>query len=278
MRCARVSSPDMHYHLAQVNVARMRAPLDSPLLATFAARIDPVNAAADDAPGFVWRLLDASSVRTEGDPLLLFNLSVWESIDALKQYTYSAGHAQVFRARAEWFEKPDKPHLAMWWIPAGHIPGIPEAAERLEYRRAHGDTEAAFSFSRHFAMPDAPAAEPATPPVDLDGRTFITASNTANGDAGSGTRFEYRQRGARVWATYRGGRVRFGSLVAVGDAQGRLDMRYQHVGADDAVRTGTCLSVPELLPDGRIRLLEEWQWTNGDRSRGRSVIEEIGGG
>ena len=268
----------MHYHLAQVNVARMLAPLDSPQLASFVAQIDAVNAEADRSPGFVWRLLDASSVRAEGDPLLLFNLSVWESIDALKQYTYTAGHVQAFRARAGWFEKPDKPHLALWWIPAGHIPSIAEAVERLEHRRAHGDSEAAFSFSRPYPTPDAPASEPAAPPVDLNGRIFVTASNTANGDAGDGTRFEYRQSGKRVWATYRGGRVRFGSLVAVGDPHGRLDMRYQHVGPDGAVRTGLCLSVPELLPDGRIRLVEEWQWTNGDRSRGRSVLEEVGRG
>jgi hypothetical protein len=256
----------------------MLAPLDSPLLAPFFAQIDAVNAEADRAPGFVWRLQDAPSVRTEGDPFLLFNLSVWQSIDDLKGYTYGAGHAQAFRARSQWFEKPGQPHLAMWWIPAGHVPSIAEAQERLDFRRMHGDTEAAFSFTRPYPTPDSPSAEPATPHVDLDGRIFVTASNTPNGDAGGGTRFEYRQCGDRVWATYRGGRVRFGLLVAVGDRQGRLDMRYQHVGSDDAVRTGLCVSTPELLPDGRIRLVEEWQWTNGDRSRGQSVLEEVGRG
>ena len=268
----------MHYHLAQVNVARMLAPLDSPQLAPFVARLDAVNAEADRAPGFVWRLLDASSVRTEGDALLLFNLSVWESVEALKQYTYSAGHAQVFRSRGEWFETPSQAHLAMWWIPAGHIPSIDEARERLDYRRAHGDTDAAFSFSRPHPAPDAPSAEPSAPAVNLDGRVFVTGANSANGEADPSTRFEFRQRGERVWATYRGGRVRFGSLVAVGDRQGRLDMRYQHVGEGDVFRTGTCVSTPELLPDGRVRLLDEWQWTNGDRSRGRSVLEEVGRG
>jgi hypothetical protein len=268
----------MHYHLAQVNVARMVAPLDSPQLAPFVAQLDAVNAEADRTPGFVWRLLDASTVRSEYDPLLLFNLSVWHSIEDLKHYTYSAGHVQVFRARADWFEKPTQAHLAMWWIPAGHIPSIDEARERLDFRRAHGDTDAAFSFQSPVAPPDAPGADPAPPPVDLDGRVFVNAANTDNGDAGAATRFEYRQRGERVWATYRGGRVRFGSLVAVGDRQGRLDMRYQHVSAGDAIRTGLCLSVPEVLPDGRVRLVEEWQWTNGDRSSGRSVLEEVGRG
>jgi hypothetical protein len=168
--------------------------------------------------------------------------------------------------------------LVLWWIPAGHMPSFEEAQERIEYRREHGDTEAAFSAVRPYPEPDSPTAEPAVLPVSLDGRIFATGSNTANGDAGADTVFEYRQCGERVWATYRGGRVRFGSLVAVGDRQGRLDMRYHHVGIDDAFRTGVCLSVPEVLPDGRIRLLEEWQWTNGDRSSGRSVLEEIGRG
>ena len=99
--------------------------------------------------------------------------------------------------------------------------------------------------------------------------------NTPNGDVSGDTRFHYRQRGGRVWATYSGGRVRFGSLVAVGDLAGRLDMRYHHVAPGDALRTGTCIATPELLSDGRIRLLEEWQWTNGDRSSGRSVVEEV---
>lgn len=194
---------------------------------------------------------------------LQYNLSVWESLEDLKAHTATASHVT---------------HPVMWWIPAGHIPTVDEAVERLDYHRSHGDTEAAFSFSTPYPVPATPTADPVPPPIDLDRRTFATASNTPNGDAGDATRFEYRQQGARVWATYRGGRVRFGSLVAVGDSQGRLDMRYQHVGHDDTFRTGLCLSVPELLPDGRVRLTEEWQWTNGDRSRGRSIVEEVARG
>jgi hypothetical protein len=268
----------MYYHLAQVNVARALEPLDSPRLAPFMARLDAVNAEAESAPGFVWRLRDATTTAHEdADPLLLVNMSVWDSPQGLKAYAYSAGHVEAFRRRAEWFEKPGQPHLAMWWIPAGHIPTVAEAYERLDFLRRRGDTEAAFTFSRLSSPPDAPQSEPVPPPVDLDGRSFVTGSNTPNGDAGAGTRFDYRQQGARVWATYRGGQVRFGSLVAVGDRHGRLDLRYQHV-AGDQVRTGLCVSVPELLSDGRVRLIEDWQWTNGDRSRGRSVLEEIGRG
>lgn len=146
--------------------------------------------------------------------------------------------------------------------------------ERLEFRRRRGDTAVAFSFAKPFPMPDEPSADPAPPAFDLDQRLFVSAANTPNGDSDSQTRFRYRQRGARIWAIYSGGRVRFGSLVAVADREGRLDMRYHHV-AGEALRTGACVATTEQLSDGRIRLLEEWQWTNGDRSQGRSVVEEV---
>ena len=132
-----------------------------------------------------------------------------------------------------------------------------------------------FSFAKPFAAPEAPATAPSEPAVNFDRRRFTSVENTPNGECTSETRFEYRQRGSRVWATYSGGQVRFGSLVAVGDERGHLDMRYQHVGADNALRTGTCLATAETLADGRLRLVEDWQWTNGDLSKGRSVVEEI---
>jgi hypothetical protein len=109
----------------------------------------------------------------------------------------------------------------------------------------------------------------------LDRRCFATGENSPNGDADARTRFYYRQNGGRVWATYKGGRVRFGSLVAAGIQSGGLDVRYHHVDVDGELRTGSCASMPEVLPDGRIRLIEEWQWTNGDGSRGSSVLEEV---
>ena len=146
------------YHLAQVNIARMRAPLDSPAMAEFVARLPIVNAAADASPGFVWRLAtpegDATAVRVYDDPLILFNLSVWESIEDLKSFTYATGHLAVFRDRGKWFERPTRDHMAMWWIPAGHLPGVEEAAERLGYRREHGDTAYAFSFAQPFPKPE----------------------------------------------------------------------------------------------------------------------------
>jgi hypothetical protein len=112
------------------------------------------------------------------------------------------------------------------------------------------------------------------PPL-YDGRLFRPVQQAENGEVSGDTVFAYRQRGAVVWATYAGGGIRQGTLVATVDAEGGLDMRYAHVGADGTLRTGTCRSTPEHLPDGRLRLHERWQWADGDRSGGASVLEEI---
>lgn len=114
--------------------------------------------------------------------------------------------------------------------------------------------------------------------IDYNDRFFAPVSNTDNGEAGSATLFHYRQAGGVVWATYAGGGVRFGTLIATVDEAGRLDMRYSHVNRDGELMTGRCESTPEILPDGRLRLHERWQWTSGDGSRGESVVEEVRGG
>ncbi len=111
--------------------------------------------------------------------------------------------------------------------------------------------------------------------VDYDGRTFRPVETAANGEVGDGTVFHYRQRGAVVWASYHGGHVERGTLVATASAEGALDMRYAHVNRAGELMTGTCQSTPEVLPDGRLRLHERWQWTSGDQSAGTSVIEEV---
>ena len=147
----------MAYHLAQVNVARMRAPLDSPVMAWFVARLDAINARADASPGFVWRLQtkegDATTIRAFEDETILLNMSVWESLDALQAYVYQGAHAETMSLRREWFEPPHEAHLALWWIPAGHIPTVDEAVERLDHIRRVGPTEFAFSFRRRFPAP-----------------------------------------------------------------------------------------------------------------------------
>lgn len=151
------------FHLAQFNVARMLAPIDSPAMAGFVARLATVNKISDESPGFVWRLQeesgDSTGIRAFDDAMMLVNASVWESVEALREFVYRSGHIQPMRQRAEWFEKPVEAHMALWWVPAGHIPTLDECKQRLFHRRAHGDTEFAFSFTQVFPAPDAKAAE-----------------------------------------------------------------------------------------------------------------------
>jgi Domain of unknown function (DUF3291) len=146
------------YHLAQVNIARARAPIDSSVMAGFAAQLKPVNAIADGTPGFVWRLQtesgDATSILPYDDPLIMINMSVWESVEALRDFVYRSNHASVMHDRAQWFEKMAEAYLALWWIPAGHIPSVAEAQERIEFRRKFGDTPHAFSFAKIFPAPE----------------------------------------------------------------------------------------------------------------------------
>ena len=111
--------------------------------------------------------------------------------------------------------------------------------------------------------------------ISYDSRNFRPASNSATGEVGEKTLFHYHQNGEIVWAEYSGGQIRFGTLIAKMLDDGSLDMRYQHINSKGELMTGTCRSTPELLPDGRLRLHEKWQWTSGDLSSGESVVEEI---
>ena len=129
------------HHLAQINVARLRAPIDAPETADFVAALAPVNADADAAPGFVWRLQtesgDATGVQVSDDPLLIVNLTVWESVEALEAFAYrQAAHLAVLRRRREWFERHIEAPTALWWVAAGHIPTLDEALDRLATLRA----------------------------------------------------------------------------------------------------------------------------------------------
>lgn len=145
------------YHLAQINIARILAPFDDPLMAEFVAQLAPVNALADSSPGFVWRLQtesgDATNIRIYEDEMIAVNMSVWESVEALREFAYKSAHAGVMRNRKRWFEKFDGSYMALWWVPAGHIPTTEEGKERLDYLREYGDTEYAFSFQHIFAQP-----------------------------------------------------------------------------------------------------------------------------
>ncbi len=150
------------YHLAQVNIARMKAPLEDPLMAGFNVRINEINALADKSPGFIWRLETSQGnnlyLRPYDDDRILFNMSVWETVEALKNYAYHSAHAEMVRQRQEWFNKFDGASTALWWVPLGHIPGVDEAKKRLEYLQAHGPTQFAFNF-KTVIPPDDPFQE-----------------------------------------------------------------------------------------------------------------------
>lgn len=148
------------FHLAQANVAYALAPHDDPRMAEYMARLDEMNTLADGSPGFVWRYLTDSrdpAQREFDDPRVLFNLSVWASIDDLHRYTYRTAHAEVYAGRRRWFASEasvTRGHaLAMWWVPAGTRPSVAEAKERLALVTELGPTERAFTFKHRFPPP-----------------------------------------------------------------------------------------------------------------------------
>ncbi|PYU40212.1 MAG: DUF3291 domain-containing protein [Acidobacteria bacterium] len=147
----------MNYHLAQINISRLIAPLDDPKIAEFVSQLEPINALADKAGGFVWRLQSESGNATDiaynEDALVIVNMSVWESIETLREFAYKSSHREVFRDRAKWFEKAVKPGYCLWWIPSGQIPTVAEGRERLEYYQKHGATPHSFWFSQPFPQP-----------------------------------------------------------------------------------------------------------------------------
>ena len=150
------------FHLAQVNIGRFRAPIDDPIMEGFRSQLDPINALADRSPGFVWRLQteegNATGIRPYADERMAINMSVWETLESLQQYVYRSAHIGPLRDRKQWFEPIEGPILALWWVPAGHIPTIAEAKERLELLREKGPTPDAFTFRQLFPPPGSGAA------------------------------------------------------------------------------------------------------------------------
>jgi Domain of unknown function (DUF3291) len=145
-------------HLAQLNVALGQAPIDSPEMAEFVARLERVNALAEAAPGFVWRLQDesgdATSIRAYDDERMIINLSVWESIAALWSFVYDSGHLAVMRRRREWFQRLPTAYVVLWWLPDGQIPTVEEALARLDHLETNGPTAHAFTFKQRFDAPE----------------------------------------------------------------------------------------------------------------------------
>jgi len=151
------------HHLAQLNIALPREPLTSPLLAGFVAALDPINALADESPGFVWRLQDddgdATGIRGFGDARLIINLTVWESVESLADFVFRSAHTDVMRQRRQWFDPMPEAYTVLWWIPAGHIPTIEESEERLDLLRTNGPSPEAFTLRQPYDPPQ--SVEPA---------------------------------------------------------------------------------------------------------------------
>jgi hypothetical protein len=168
---------DAAFHVAQINVARASAPIDSAQLAEFIGALEPVNALAESSPGFVWRLQDDSgdavSIRVFDDDQIIVNMSVWETIETLFEFAYRSDHVEYFRRRREWFTRYPTTHFALWWVRPGHVPTIDDAKDRLERLEANGPTPYAFTFKQRFATP-------------ADGeRAAPTASGAADGSGDS---------------------------------------------------------------------------------------------
>lgn len=145
------------FHLAQINIARFRAPMADPVNAPFIAALDAVNAIAEAQPGFIWRLVGAGNnaldLRPFDDPDMAVNMSLWTDLEALSAFVYSnTAHREFLLRRREWFDRIDT-HMALWWSPAGIIPPVDEGKARLERLARQGPGPDAFSFKQPFAPP-----------------------------------------------------------------------------------------------------------------------------
>jgi Domain of unknown function (DUF3291) len=151
------------FHLAQLNVATLLAPLDDPRTADFTDNLPVINALGERSPGFVWRLTgdgnDATSLRAFPDPATIVNLTVWESVESLKAFAYRSDHVEFFKRRREWFAAEGSANV-LWWVPAGHRPELAEALQRLTALRDHGPTEYAFTFATIVSPPTEPSSTP----------------------------------------------------------------------------------------------------------------------
>jgi len=151
------------YELAQLNIGIIRAPMDSPIMAEFAANLDRINTLAENSPGFLWRLQspegNATAIRPFDNENMLINMSVWQDADSLRKFVYRSAHAEILGRRREWFEKISEAILVLWWVPRGHRPSVEEAIARLELLRHKGPHPEAFTLRETYPAPDAPAGK-----------------------------------------------------------------------------------------------------------------------
>jgi hypothetical protein len=145
------------YSLAQVNVGRLLAPLDDPLMAGYVALRPTVDSLARRSRGFIWRRTGPGSTSKEtdlyDDPMIIANVSVWAGLTEFADFVYRSQHLEVLKRGAEWFDPLDGPHYALWWVRRGHLPSAEEARERMEHLRRHGETPHAFSLTTTFPAP-----------------------------------------------------------------------------------------------------------------------------
>lgn len=148
----------MEFQLAQLNIGKAKDLMESEVMEEFSDGLDPINAIAENASGFVWRLKDDSGNATDmqyfDDPLMLVNMSVWEDIESLKPFMFKTHHLHFLKHRKNWFESDSEATYVLWWVSAGHLPTVEEAMSRLRTLREMGDTLEAFSFAKPFSAPD----------------------------------------------------------------------------------------------------------------------------
>lgn len=153
----------MEWQLAELNIARLRAPLDDPATKEFVDALAEINALADASPGFVWRLQtedgNATAIKAFDDDLVITNLSTWESVRALGDYVYRSGHVAFLQRKREWFSRYGSAYLVLWWVPSGTQPTVDEALDRLGHLEANGPSTRAFTFGRPCPPPDRSGAD-----------------------------------------------------------------------------------------------------------------------
>lgn len=148
----------MEYHLVQVNIAKMNADLEDPIMSGFVQRLEEINTLAENSKGFVWRFQsdegDATYLRPFDDPRILFNMSVWEEVEDLRSYVYSSKHLELLKAKNDWFTKLGDGHIALWWIKKGHMPSVEEALEKLSFIKENGPSPDVFTFAKPYPKPN----------------------------------------------------------------------------------------------------------------------------
>ncbi len=146
------------FHLAQMNIARLTFPIDHPHISEFVNNLDRINKIAENSKGFIWRLKDesgnATGIEVFDDPLIIVNMSVWETVEDLKSFAFKSDHVEIMRKRRQWFEKPKTAYMVLWWIPKGHIPTPEEAKMKLNYLIQFGESKLAFTFKKTFEPPN----------------------------------------------------------------------------------------------------------------------------